>query len=376
MQPKTRGLRFACTLLAAGLATLALSACGSSSGDAASLLKQTFSGAHTVNSGNLSFNVAVNPSGSTTLNGPIGLSFGGPFQTLGKGKLPASNFNISINALGKTGSIAILSTGTNGYVTLQGNSYQLPQATFQRLESSFAQATNSSSGQSGLSKLGIDPLHWLNSPTIVGKESVGGAQTTHIRARVNVAALLTDLNTFLMKASSLGSGTAGKIPSTIPDSTRAQIVSQVRNPSFDVWTGNSDKTVRKLAINLTIPVTGQISTALGGLRSAQVGISMEYANLNQPQTISAPTTVRPFTEFATKLRGFLTSVQSGVAGATGATGAAGATGGSPAPTAPTGTTGATGGTSGATVQNYSQCIKAAGQDVAKMQQCASLINGR
>ncbi len=34
------------------------------------------------------------------LTDPITLSFGGPFQSRGTGKLPASNFNISISALG------------------------------------------------------------------------------------------------------------------------------------------------------------------------------------------------------------------------------------------------------------------------------------
>ena len=68
-------------------ASIALSACGSSSGgDANSLLKQTFSGTHTVTSGNLTFSLTVNPSGSRTLSGPITLSFGGPFQSRGKGQ--------------------------------------------------------------------------------------------------------------------------------------------------------------------------------------------------------------------------------------------------------------------------------------------------
>jgi hypothetical protein len=346
-----------------GALALALSACGSSSNNATTLLKQTFSGPHTVNSGNLNFSVTLNPSGSTTLTGPISLSFGGPFQSLGKGKLPQSNFNISLSAGGKSGSLAILSTGSSGYVTLAGSSYQLPQATFQKLESSFATVSGpSSGGSSTLSKLGINPLKWLSNPSVVGNESVAGTQTTHIRASVNVSALLADLNTFLQKASSLGTSTTARIPSTIPDATRSRIASEVRSPSFDVWTGTSDKTVRKLAISLTIPVSGQVSTLLGGLRTAQIAISMVYANLNQPQTIQAPASIQPFSQFATKLRSFLATVEGSVVPG----GASGTTGSS--------TTGSAG--TPANVQSYSQCIKAAGQDISKMQQCASLINGK
>src|SRR5205085_10687220 len=158
------GMRELRALVLLALASLALVACGGGSSDqATSLLKQTFSGSHPVNSGNLSLKLTVVPSGSSTLTAPISLSFGGPFQSLGLGKLPKSNFNVTISAEGKTGTLGILSTGTKGYVTLQGASYQLPASTFQRLESSFQQLASSPGGGSNsgaLSTLGIHPLQW------------------------------------------------------------------------------------------------------------------------------------------------------------------------------------------------------------------------
>lgn len=388
MPTLSRNFHRAVLALLVGAAGLALGACGSSSGssgDAKTLLNQTFSGSHAVNSGNLSFSITVNPSGSNTLKGPITLSFGGPFQSLGKGKLPASNFSISIGALGRSGSLAILSTGTNGYVTLQGTSYQLPAATFQKLESSFAGITSSGAGSSGsgaLSKLGIRPLQWVTSPSVVGKENVGGADTTHIRAGIDVSAMLKDVSTILQKASTLGVTGASSLQGGISDTTRARIASAVKNPSFDVWTGNSDKTLRQLAFNLTVPVSGQISTLLGGLNTAQIAMNMKYANLNQPQTITAPANLRPFSEFTTKLRSFLATVQSAGAAATGgaaSTGALpGATGSGAASGAGAGATGTTGGATGTSsaVQRYSNCLQAAGQDVTKMQACQALLSGK
>ena len=87
-----------------------MAACGSSgsSGQASTLLSQTFSGKHTVNSGNVNVSLSVNPSGSSTLKGPITLSFGGPFASLGTGRLPKSNFTVSVSALGRAGSLGIL----------------------------------------------------------------------------------------------------------------------------------------------------------------------------------------------------------------------------------------------------------------------------
>src|ERR1039457_7329084 len=126
-------------VVAAGLAACGSSSSGSGGESASTLLKQTFTGSHHVNSGNLSLKLTVDPSGSSTLTGPISLSFGGPFQTRGPGKLPAEDFNISVSALGKSGSTGRLSTGTAGYVTLQGTSYRLPAATLPKLGSSFSQ---------------------------------------------------------------------------------------------------------------------------------------------------------------------------------------------------------------------------------------------
>jgi hypothetical protein len=367
MDRRIWGLRRWSALLVMGVSAVVLAACGSSSGGssqtAASLLKQTFTGSHTVSSGNLRFQLTLSPSGSSTLKGPITLSFGGPFQSRGAAKLPASNFNISFDALGQSGSIAILSTGTAGYVTVQGTSFQLPAASFQKLESSFSQLSSSPAGSTGsgsLSKLGIDPLHWLVNPSVVGTQNVGGAQTTHIRASVDVAALLGDVDTFLQKASSLGVSGTSRLPTGISQATKSRIAAEVKNPTVDVWTGKRDNTLRKLSLNLTMPVSGQVSSSLGGLNAAGIGLSLQYADLNQPQTITPPTTVRPYSEFQTELQSFLGQVEGSLGGAAG--GSTGATGsGSAAP---------------AKITNYSQCIQASGGDVSKMQRCASLLNGK
>jgi hypothetical protein len=354
------------------VASVMVAACGSaSSGGSESpstLLGQTFSGSHKVSSGKLDLSLTIDPGGSSTLSGPITLSFGGPFQTRGSGKLPESDFTVSAGALGHSVSLGIISTGTTGYVSLQGTSYQMPQATFQKLESSFAQLASSggsSSGSGTLSKLGIQPLHWLTNPTIVGTENVGGAQTTHIHAGINVPALLTDLNTVLQRASSLGVSGSSALKSGLSAATRQKIAAEVKNPSVDVWTGTSDHTIRRLAIVLTLPVTGKASSELGGMSSADISLTMQYSDLNQPQTITAPTTVRPFTEFQAKVDAFVQELEGAAGGLISGGTSGGATAGGGSTTTTTG--------SSSNVQKYSQCIEQAAGDVGKMQKCSSLL---
>jgi hypothetical protein len=362
-------------LTAAIVAVLALSACGSSSSgggssdSAQALLKQTFSKGHVVKSGVLGFALTLKPTGSSTLTTPITLSLGGPFQSRGSGKLPQSDFTIGISAMGRHGSLGVISTGTAGYISLQGTNYRLPAADFQKLEQSFTAARSGGGSQNtGLAQLGIDPQHWLTRPSVVGTETINGDSTTHIRAGVDVKALIGDLDKFLAKTAR-NTGASSSIPSQIPAATEQKIAAAIRNATVDVWTGKSDKTLRKLALDLRVPVTGRVSTQLGGMTSASVGLTVQYAKLNQPQSIATPTNVRPYREFAAKLQS-IGQALTGALGGSGLGGGSASQGGGTA-TAPSGS----GSGSAAGVSKYSACIEKANGDVTKMQKCASLLNG-
>src|SRR6201999_223641 len=178
-----------------------------------------------------------------------------------------------------------------------------------------------------------------SSSSVVGSDTIDGTDTTHIRSGVNVTALLRDLNTLLGKASS-SSGT--KLPSSIPQATQQKIAAAVKNASVDVWTGTSDKVLRKMSLNLTVPVTGQLSTAAGGATSAGIGFDLQYSHVNQSQTIAAPSNIKPYSQFTTKLRSVLTGIEGSVgAGSLGSTGSTGS--GSTGSSGSSGATGSSGG---------------------------------
>lgn len=296
---RNRKLRPAVGLLAVALAATALAGCGSASDQAATLLRDTFSGNHRVSSGDLAVLLTVTPSGPSGLKGPVTLSLTGPFQSLGPGKIPASAFNVSLSATGTDAAVTITSTGSSGYVTFQGQSYKLPEATFERLESTFVRIGSVSAGgseSSALAKLGIHPERWLENPEVVGDEAIEGTNTTRIRAGINMNALLSDLTTFLKRAASAGAAGAATL---LPPATRARIAAEVKNPVVDLWTGVGDHTLRQLELDLSVRVSGRLSRLFG--RSAAIGLTMQYANLNQPQTITAPTKLLPYGQFQAKL---------------------------------------------------------------------------
>ena len=138
---------------------------------------------------------------------------------------------------------------------------------------------------------------------MVGSDNVGGAATTHIRAGVNVNALLADVNTFLAKAAQPPG--SSKIPSSIPQAAQQQIAAAIKNATVDIWTGKSDHTLRKLALNLNVPVSGQGSTLAGASpRPGSASPSSTRSSIS-PSRFRPPPTVHPYSEFATKLRSLL-----------------------------------------------------------------------
>ena len=323
---RPRGLS---TLIAAALAAALLGACGSSSSgpSATTLLHRTFTGSHEISSGVVHLQVTITPSGSSLLSGPITLSFGGPFQSRGTGKLPASDFTAAVSALGHNGSLGIISTGTGGYVTMSGTGYKLPQASFEKLESGFSGlgGSGAKSGAGALGGLGIEPLTWLTNPTVVGTETIAGVQTTHIHAGVDTPALLANLSTLLSKTSGVGVKGVGTLPKGISASEQTKLAAAIHNPSVDVWMGTGDTTLRKLEVSFTVPISGSESTQLGGLTSAHIDVTLQYGDLNQPQTISVPTTIQPYSVLSAKLSSLMSEV-SGVLSLTGASGSSSGSG--------------------------------------------------
>jgi hypothetical protein len=338
---------------------------GSSS--AQQLLVQTFDGHHTINSGVLTLDVKVVPGGSSTVTEPFEFSFSGPFTSTSTSKLPESDFTIKVSAQGQHGSLQVISAGGKGYITVSGQSYVMPASSFKSLQSGFGSladsggASASGAGSGAFSKLGIHPLDWLSNPQIVAAGStVGGVATTQVHASVDTAAMLRDVSKLLGKSGSLGVSGTSALPQSLSASTQRRIAKALGSPSFDLWTGKRDKIIRALMVHATIPVSGQVSALLGGMTSAAVTVDFAYSDLNQPQTITAPTSVKPYSVFQSKVDTILQEVESGlVSGSLSGVGTGTVTG-----TIVPGTN---------RDRKYTNCITAANGDVKKMQKCSSLL---
>jgi hypothetical protein len=327
-------------LLLAGLAALALAACGSdsnsqsssdggSTADARTILNDTFSGTQTARSGRVVIDARL--AGDDGTDAAIALTIVADGDDL--------DLKADVDA-GSQGRLSggIVTLGRRAWVNLLGTSYALPPE--------FSKAA----GEQGSSSLrgaipDLDPQRWVDNPKVVGDEQVDGAETQHVTGEVNVNALLDSVDALLRTAgrAGLGAVTGGQLPSSLPAGTRAQILAAVRDPTVDIWAGK-DHVLRRLRVDLGL-------TPRGG-RSGHVTVTMTLSDLNKPQTITAPANARPASELLEGLAALMGGSGMGGLGGLSSGGGSGAAG---------------------AADDYGRCLQAAGQDVAKAQKCADLL---
>jgi hypothetical protein len=349
-----------------GVLALTVSACGGGE-SVQTLIDKTFSAPDKekqIRSGRVALDLSVRVQGSPQLTQPIEVKLNGPFQSQGKGKLPKFDFGVSANASGQSFQAGAVSTGAAGFLKVQGTAYELPAQLYTQLQQTYAQAQQrqqaggQTTTQPSLASLGIDPRKWLVDAKRLDDEEVGGADTAHVSARIDVPKLIADVNTALQRARSQGISGAGQLPPAISPEQQRQVTQAIRGATFDFWTGTDDHILRKMAIRLDFTVPEAERAQAQGVSGGRIAFTFSLASLNEAQRIVAPPNPRPFNELSSALGGL--GLGGLVGGAPGASGSPPAGGGS----APG---------SGANSQAYLDCLQRAGGDVAKAQQCAQLL---
>jgi hypothetical protein len=330
-------------LIAALVAAITVAAgCGggdaseTSDRSASEILDETFQGGDDVRSGVLTVSLDADVPDATGATGATTLKLTGPFENPSSDdQLPSFDFDLSISASGQNIEAGAISTGDKGYLSLQGTDYVIPDQLFEEFRQGFVDAQKQADAQNQptLQALGIDPSTWIEDPQKAGTEDVGGTATEHITGSVDVPKLLADL-----RKSAEQAGSAAGQAQPLTDQDVAAVRDQISSAKVDVYTGTEDLRLRRLVVDVT-------------LKNGSVAFTLEIADLDEPQDISAPSDTRPLQELVQQFQ----SLFGGAAGTT-----------TPDPGA------GSGGGSGAN-QRYLECIQAAGEDLAKVQACAKLL---
>ncbi len=354
---------------------LLLTACGggdSSGEDVNTVLQETFDGSgKKVESGKLDLSVKLDLDGAgAQLNGPLAIALSGPFENQGEGKVPRFDFNLNLDGSGQQFQAGAVSTGSAAYLRFGGQTYKVDDATFKQFQDGYVKAAKEDGAKKdsgpSLQALGVDPRRWLTDPKEVGTEEVGGVETIHLTADVDVPRLLEDVNRLIKSANNLGVG--GKnVPDQLTATERARAAEALKSVKVDIWTGKDDKTLRKieLALDIAVPKDEQKKAGLAG---GKVNLEYGISDLNKPQTIEEPSNARPVSELSQALQALGLGGGAASSGSGSGSGGSGGTSGSTATTPSTGTS-----TTGSASQEYLNCLEKAGSDSAKVSECSKLL---
>lgn len=346
-----RAVRLIALVVLAALAAL-LSACGGGgSGNVKDTLNKAFS--TPVKSANVSLDVQLQLSGIKQLNGPVKLSLQGPYESGNGQTIPKVDWDIAASASGQNFDAGFVSTGDDAFVKFQGQSYEVGKQAVAQINAQIKSAAGKK--KKGLSQFGINARNWLTDAKDEGTSKVAGVDTKHVSAALDVGKFLDDVNQLVQKAGGSISGTQAP---QLTAQEKQEIQKVIKNPRFDVYVGKNDNVIRRLSADLTFSIPKAQQAQVQGLSSGTLSFSIQFTNVGQPQTITAPTGAKPITELTSKL-GSLGSALGGASG--GSSGSSGS-----------GSTGA--GSGAAALQKYSDCLqKANPSNPAELQKCAKLL---
>ncbi|HSD24137.1 MAG TPA: hypothetical protein VLB79_07400 [Solirubrobacterales bacterium] len=352
-------IRVSVALALALISALLLGACGGSGGnneDPQQVLTETFSNPTSIKSGNFDLDFKIETNGGAS-PGTFEVKLGGQFQSQAANQFPQVDFDVSLRAESGSqtisGSGGLTSTGTRGFVNIQGTEYSVPQQLYDRFTSTYSQlqSQGGSNPRTGLlQRLNIDPARWLTDLKNEGTEDVEGQQTIHISGKANVPEIVDDLKTIAEDA--------GRSVGNVDVSRLDQLNDTIQSGEVDVNTGETDKLLRRVGLEFNLkPPPG----TPGAPDSLDVHLQLNLADVNQPQAIQAPANAQPLDESALRGLGIDPSSLGGaLRGGLGPGGPLPESGGSTA--APT----------QSATQAYQQCLSRA-SGVEALQRCAQLL---
>ena len=295
--------RFAAVLLPALLVSVLVAGCGGDdSEEVADLLDKAFQ--TPIGSADMTLDIEVQLDGVEELQDPIEVNLTGPYESGGDKQIPSVDWDITVSAQNQSFNANVTSTGDRAFVGFQGTNYEVSQQTVAALNQSLAANAGDEDGRD-LSDFGVNARDWIVDASDEGDEDVAGVETTHASGKLDVSAVLEDLNTIVQEAAKLGGQVGQAAPPELTDEQKGQIEDVVEDPSFDAYVGNDDNRIHRLSADVDFDVPEDAREQAGGLEGGRVSFSIEFANVGSPEEISVPEDARPISELTQQIQGLI-----------------------------------------------------------------------
>ena len=344
---------------------LAMAGCGGSDsngndGHAKALLDKAF--AKSVKSADVKLDAELTIQGVPGFDKPVRVQAAGPYIAQ-KGTLPKLDIDVALGAQGQgqTLQTGFLSTGTRAFLKFGGQYYEQPAANVARANQ---QLGSGKGGPSRAHALGIDPASWIRDAKMEDSQKVGGVDSDHVSARVDVRRVLSDLNRVAKKgAGAVGGSTTAK---PLTKDQLDQAAKTVKDPTFDIYVGKSDGTVHRVSGNLALAVPEADRSKASGITGGSLRFTLDLTHTNGGQSVQAPASSRPISDLSKQLGG---------AAALGALGGASGTDTTPQATTPGAPSGTTTTPDSAAFKRYADCLdKAKPGDTQAISRCSALLS--
>jgi hypothetical protein len=212
--------------------------------------------AHPVRSANTDLDLRLQVRGVQELSGPLRVRFSGPYVSGGGRTIPRLNWRMSASALGFPVGGHLLSTGTNAFLTVYGDTYEVG--------TDAVAAANARIAEAGA----IHPRSWFGRARVNGQGNEGGADCERISAPLRGEAMARDLAPV---TEALGMSEAPSV------SGRAT-----------ACVGFDDRVLHQLQVGAVVGVPPADQAALHGASSIPLALNLVLSDVGEPQSISAP----------------------------------------------------------------------------------------
>lgn len=262
---------------------LVLAGCGGGGGDANKILSETASNLGEIRSGTLSMKLRVDPQGEAG-GEPFGFELEGPFALRREG-LPVARVAYTRTIGDRRATVTVISTGKRAFVEVNGRTYELPASETESLRS-----TGGALGGGGeLERLAIDD--WVEKPEASDGGEVGGDETDKVEARLDV---VDATNGLIELARRIGRADLSRLEGK----SAKQLEDSVESSSFELWTGEDDRLLRRLKIEakLGFDVPDVLRETFGDVVGAEILFELGVEKPNEPVHVAEPENVRPYSE--------------------------------------------------------------------------------
>jgi hypothetical protein len=286
---------------------------GSTDEDPQTVIDETFNNDQTVSSGNVTMSASISAEGEQ--GGSFEGSLSGPYQSNPEDPTAVPQLDWTVSASGEGAGAAVgdfsaglVITEDNAFVEYNDEAYEVGTEQFAQLKESYEAQTEGATDAEGASfqdacaqaveqaggdptaACDIDPTTWLTDLTNEGTEDVGGTDSIHIHGNADVQQMLTDIGELVAAVPSAGA--QGFDPSQL-----GLLSGAVSDATVDVYSTVDDHLLSKIEVALALDLS-----ALGAAASAvpvetlDLDFTVEIADINEEQTIEAPTDAKPIDE--------------------------------------------------------------------------------